>query len=137
MKGAWVYGVVFLVLGLTAIFIARLRLSEIEDLAIGHSSPQPVLGQLREKVIDYEIDGPPGAPVRLSYLDERGKVKDVSAELPWRTSLRTREIALPTGVVAQADSDQLSCRILINGQARDTQAANGPFAAVNCTVPVS
>ncbi|MGW4843237.1 MmpS family transport accessory protein [Nocardia brasiliensis] len=137
MKTAWVYGVVFLVLGLTALFIARLRLSEIEDLAIGHSSPPPALGQLREKVIDYEIDGPPGAPVHLSYLDEQGKVKDVSTELPWRTSLRTRKLALPTGVVAQANSDQVSCRIVINGQARDAQAASGPFAAVNCTVPVS
>ncbi|WP_107654610.1 MmpS family transport accessory protein [Nocardia suismassiliense] len=137
MKSAWVYGVVFLVLGLTAIFIARLRLSEIPDLAIGHSSAPPVLGRLGEKVVDYEIDGPRGTPVRLSYLDEHGNVNNVSADLPWRTSLRTRKLTLATGIVAQSEADQVSCRIVIDGQARDAQVANGRFAAVNCTVPVS
>ncbi|MEV6557486.1 MmpS family transport accessory protein [Nocardia sp. NPDC051756] len=137
MKSAWIYGVVFLVLGLTAIFIARLRLSEIPDLAIGHSSAPPVLGRPIEKVVDYEIDGPSGTPVRLSYLDEQGNVKDISADLPWRTSLRTHRLTLSTGVVAQSDADQVSCRILIDGKPRDAQVANGRFAAVNCSVPVS
>ncbi|MFE9575027.1 MmpS family transport accessory protein [Nocardia sp. NPDC006044] len=137
MKSAWIYGVVFLVLGATAIFIARLRLSEIPDLAIGHSSAPPVLGRPAEKVVDYEIDGPSGTPVRLSYLDEQGNVKDVSADLPWRTSLRTHRLTLSTGVVAQSDADQVSCRILIDGKPRAAQMSNGRFAAVNCSVPVS
>lgn len=137
MKSAWVYGVVFLVLGVTAIFIARLRLSEIPDLAIGHSIAPPVLGRPSEKVVDYEIDGPSGIPVRLSYLDEQGNVKDVSTDLPWRTSLRTHKLTLSTGVVAQSAADQVSCRIVIDGRPRDTQVSNGRFAAVNCTVPVS
>ncbi|KAA8887078.1 hypothetical protein F3087_19370 [Nocardia colli] len=137
MKSAWIYGVVFLVLGVTAIFIGRLRLSEIPDLAIGHSSAPPVLGRPTEKVVDYEIDGPSGTPVRLSYLDDQGNVKDVSADLPWRTSLRTHRLTLSTGVVAQSDADQVSCRILIDGKPRDVQVSNGRFAAVNCSVPVS
>ncbi|WP_405166771.1 MmpS family protein [Nocardia sp. NBC_01499] len=137
MKSAWVYGVVFLVLGLTAMFIARLRLSEIQDLAIGHSSRPPVVGRPIEKVVEYEIDGPSGLPVRLSYLDEQGNAKDVSTDLPWRTSLRTHKLTLATGVVAQSEADQVSCRIVINGQARDSQTSSGRFAAVNCAVPVS
>ncbi|WP_433662243.1 MmpS family transport accessory protein [Nocardia sp. CA-128927] len=137
MKSAWVYGVVLLVLGVTAIFIAGLRLREIPDLAIGHSTKPPTLGRTGEKVIDYEIDGPAGTPVRLSYLDEQGNVKDVSADLPWRTSLRTHKLTLPTGVVAQSDADQVSCRIVVDGQSRDAQVSKGRFASVNCTVPVS
>ncbi len=137
MKGVWVYGVVFLVLGLTAIFIARLRLSEIPDLAIGHSAPPPVLGQLNEKVVDYELDGPNGTPVLLSYLNEQGAVQDISTILPWRASVRTRKLTLATGVVAQSNGDQVSCRIVVNGQTRDSRSASGPFAAVNCSVPVS
>ncbi|GAA5071377.1 MmpS family transport accessory protein [Nocardia iowensis] len=137
MKSAWVYGVVVLVLGVTALFIARLRLSEIPDLAIGHSTPPPVLGRPSGQVIDYEIDGPSGTSVRLSYLDEQGQVRDVSTGLPWRTSVRTDRLTLPTGVVAQSDADHVSCRIVINGEPRDVQVSDGPFAAVNCKVPVS
>ncbi|MFD6157476.1 MmpS family transport accessory protein [Nocardia sp. NPDC060256] len=137
MKSAWVYGVVFLVLGVTTIFIARLRLSEIPDLAIGHSSAPPVLGRPSEKVVDYEIDGPSGMPVRLSYLDGQGNVKDVSTDLPWRTSLRTHRLTLSTGVVAQSEADRVSCRIVVDGKARDSQVSSGRSAAVNCAVPVS
>lgn len=137
MKNVWVYCVVAAILAITGIFILRLRLSEIPDLAIGHSSPPPALGKLRDKVVDYEIDGPGGRLVTLSYLGANGEVRDVSTALPWRISLRTTKLSLPTGVVAQADADLVSCRIVIDGETRDSHVSNGPFAAVNCNVLVS
>ncbi|QIS10453.1 MmpS family transport accessory protein [Nocardia arthritidis] len=137
MKSVWVYGVVIAVLGLTAVFIADLRLSRIPDLAIGYSNPPPSFGRPREKVVDYEVDGPVGASATLSYIDANGEVQDVAAALPWRISLRTNRLTMPTGLVAQSDAQQVSCRIVINGQARDSRASNAPSAAVNCNVLVS
>jgi len=137
MKNAWVYCVVIAVVGVTAVFIVNLRLSEIPDLAIGHSTAPPSLGRPREKLIDYEVDGPGGTPVTVSYLDGNGKVQDVSAALPWRISLRTNMLTLSTGVIAQSTADRVSCRIVINGEPKDAQASNGPSSAVNCNVLVS
>lgn len=137
MKNAWVYGVVIAIVGLTAVFIVNLRLSEIPDLAIGHSSAPPLLGKPREKIIDYEVDGPAGTPAKVSYLDGNSAVQNVSVSLPWRISLRTSALTMATGVVAQSDADRVSCRIVVNGEPRDTQAANGQSSAVNCNVLVS
>lgn len=137
MKNAWVYCVVIAVVGVTAVFIVNLRMSEIPDLAIGHSSAPPSLGRPREKIIDYEVDGAAGTPVTVSYLDGNSKVQNVSVSLPWRISLRTSALTMATGVVAQSAGDRVSCRIAINGEPRDTQASNGPSSAVNCNVLVS
>ncbi|EFV12802.1 MmpS family transport accessory protein [Segniliparus rugosus] len=134
MKNAWVYAVAAATLAATGVFVAHLRLSPIPDLAIGHSPKPPQFGQLREKVVDYEVAGPVGSAVALSYLDEHNAVQHVSATLPWRVTLRTKQLTMPTGVTAQSSAGQVSCRILVNGQQRDEQSASGASAAVTCNV---
>ncbi|MGL6235194.1 MAG: MmpS family transport accessory protein [Segniliparus sp.] len=134
MKNAWVYLVVAATLAATAAYVAHLRLSEIPDLAIGYSPKPPELGRLREKTIDYEVSGPPGAAVALSYLDENNAVQQVNATLPWRTTLRTHRLTIPIGVTAQASAGQVSCRILVNGQQLDEQSTTGAAASVTCNV---
>ncbi|RDI68059.1 MmpS family transport accessory protein [Nocardia pseudobrasiliensis] len=118
-------------------YIAHLRLSEIPDLAIGHSPTPPALGRPHDKVVDYAVDGPAHASVTLSYLDANGDARDVTATLPWRTSVRTGKLTISSGVIAQSDADRLSCRIAIDGQVRDEQSATGPSAAASCKVVVS
>ncbi|BBB42516.1 MmpS family transport accessory protein [Mycobacteroides abscessus] len=135
MRGAWVYLVSIATLCIAGAYIAHLRLSEIPDPAIGHSSKPPAIGKPREKVIEYQLDGPAGASVSASYLDVDGTVREVSGQLPWRTTLRTGQLTIPTGVVAQSTKGQVSCRITINGQIRDEKASDSP--AVSCQVVVA
>lgn len=135
MRGAWVYLVSIATLCIAGAYIAHLRLSEIPDPAIGHSSKPPAIGKPREKVIEYQLDGPAGASVSASYLDVDGTVREVSGQLPWQTTLRTGQLTIPTGVVAQSTKGQVSCRITINGQIRDEQASDSP--AVSCQVVVA
>lgn len=136
-KNAWVYVVVVAVVAATAAFIVHTRLREIPDLAIGHSPPAPVLGKPRERAIDYEVDGPPGTPITVSYLDEHGNSRDDTAVLPWRLRLHTRKLTLPTGVIAQADAAGVACRIRIDGQLRDQHSSTDAFSVVNCKEAVS
>lgn len=135
MRGAWVYLVSIAVLSIAGVYIAHLRLSDIPDPAIGHSAKPPTIGTPREKVIEYRLDGPAGATVSASYLDVDGAVREVAGTLPWQTTLRTRQLTIPTGVVAQASKGQMSCRITINGQIRDEKAADS--SAVSCKVVVA
>lgn len=134
MKNAWVYLVVAATLAATATYVAHLRLSEIPDLAIGHSPKPPELGRPREKTIDYEVSGPPGTSVSLSYLDENNEVRRVDSTLPWHETLRTSKLTLPAGVTAQSAGSHISCRILVNGQQRDEQSTSATAAAVACNV---
>lgn len=137
MKNAWVYVVVVAVIAATAAFIVQTRLREIPDLAIGHSPPTPVLGKPREKAIDYEVDGPAGTPITVSYLDEHGNSHDAAGVLPWRMRLRTHKLTLPTGVIAQTDASGVTCRIRIDGRLRDQQFSTDQFSMVNCKDAVS
>ena len=134
MKNAWVYLVVAATLAATGAYVAHLRLSEIPDLAIGHSPKPPQLGRPREKTVDYEVSGPPGASVALSYLDENNEVRRVEGTLPWRETLRTSKLTMPAGVTAQSGGNQISCRILVNGQQREEQSASGAAATVSCNM---
>ncbi|MUM19999.1 hypothetical protein FZI91_00425 [Mycobacterium sp. CBMA271] len=135
MRGAWVYLVSIVTLCIAGAYIAHLRLSEIPDPAIGHSAKPPTIGKPREKVIEYRLDGPAGATVAASYLDVDGTVREVSGTLPWQTTLRTGQLTIPTGVVAQSNKGQVSCRITINGQIRDEKASDSP--AISCQVVVA
>lgn len=135
MRSAWVYLVSAATLGATGLFIAHLRLSEIPDPAVGHSLRPPTTGRPKDKVVEYRVDGPAGTAVFASYLDVDGTVREVSATLPWQTTLRTQRLTLPTGVMAQSQDDPLSCRVIVDGQVRDEQPAVSP--AVACQVPVA
>ncbi|MBA0045088.1 MmpS family transport accessory protein [Mycobacterium sp. NPDC050853] len=135
MRGAWVYLVSIAILCIAGGYIAHLRLSDIPDPAIGHSAKRPSIGTPREKVVEYRLDGPAGATVSASYLDVDGTVREVSGTLPWQTTLRTAQLTIPTGVIAQSSSGQASCRITINGQVRDEKASDSP--AVSCQVVVA
>ncbi|QZA08588.1 MmpS family protein [Mycolicibacter heraklionensis] len=135
MRSAWVYLVVAATLGATGVFIAHLRLSDIPDPAVGHSPRPPAVGRLKEKVVEYRVDGPAGTPVFASYLDVDGSVRQVSATLPWQTTLRTQRITVPTGVMAQSENEPLSCRVVIDGQVRDEQSSMS--SAVACKDPVA
>lgn len=134
-RSAWVYVVVAVTLGATGAFIADLRLSDMPDPAVGHSPRPPVLGRLNDKVVEYRLDGATGTTAFVSYLDVDGTVREESATLPWQTTLHTQQLTVPTGLMAQAEDNPLSCRITIDGQVLDeTQSA---ASAVECKVAVS
>lgn len=135
MRSAWVYLVVAATLGATGVFIAHLRLSEIPDPAVGHSPLPPQTGRLNDRTVEYRLDGPAGTPVFASYLDLDGTVREVSATLPWQTTLHTQRLTVPAGVMAQSQDDALSCRVTVDGQVRDEQSSHS--SAVTCKVPVA
>ncbi|MEB3050341.1 MmpS family transport accessory protein [Mycolicibacter sp. MYC123] len=135
MRQAWVHLVVAATLCIAGVYIAHLRLSDIPDPAIGHSARPPSAGKLREKVIEYRLDGPVGTVVSASYLDADGTVREVSSTLPWLATLRTRQLTVSSGVIAQADAAPLSCRVTVDGRIRDEQASDS--TAVSCEVVVS
>ncbi|MFA4082535.1 MmpS family transport accessory protein [Mycobacteroides salmoniphilum] len=135
MRGAWVYLVCIAILCIAGGYIAHLRLSDIPDPAIGHSFKPPSIGKPREKVVEYRLNGPIGATVAASYLDTDGTVREVSGTLPWQTTLRTGQLTIPTGVVAQATAGQMSCSITINGEVRDEKSSDS--SAVSCQVVVA
>ncbi|OHV01448.1 MmpS family transport accessory protein [Mycobacterium talmoniae] len=135
MRSAWVYLVAAGTLGITGVFIAHLRLSDIPDPAVGHSPRPPVIGPLNDKAVEYQLDGSAGTAVVVSYLAVDGTVREVSTTLPWQTTLHTRHLTVPTGLMAQTENTPLSCRISIDGRVLDESRSGS--SAVACKVVVS
>ncbi len=137
MRSAWVYVVVLAVLTVAAVFILKLRSSEIPDEAVGIVSRLPVLGSLSERTIQYEAIGPAGTPATVSYLDDNGHNQNVSTVLPWQEALRTVEPSLVTSMVVQSNATGVGCRITVNGQVRDEQVATATGGIASCKVQVA
>ncbi len=137
MRSAWVYLVVLAVLTVAAVFILKLRSSEIPDEAVGTVSRLPVLGSLSERTIQYEAVGPAGTPATVSYLDDNGHNQNVSTVLPWQEALRTVEPSLVTSMVVQSNATGVGCRITVNGQVRDEQVATATGGIASCKVQVA
>lgn len=87
------------------------------------------------KYVTYEIYGPKGTSGMVSYVDERAQSRDAAFEsLPWSLTLTTTQPSVFANVMAQGDSDELGCRITVNGELRDEQRADGHDAATFCVV---
>ncbi|BBZ75615.1 membrane protein [Mycolicibacterium anyangense] len=87
------------------------------------------------KTVVYEIDGPPGTVATINYLDLDATpqiARDVT--LPWSITLTTTAPAASANIVAQGDSDTISCRITVNGELKDQKTSTGVNAQTFCLV---
>ena len=58
----------------------------------------------------------------------------ITVPLPWSTTLSTTLPAVSASLMAQADSDEIGCRVTVNGIVREEQSANGVNAQTYCLV---
>jgi hypothetical protein len=87
------------------------------------------------KTVVYEIYGPPGTVATINYLDLDAQpqiARDVT--LPWSLTLTTTAPAASANIVAQGDSDTISCRITVNGELKDEKTNTGVNAQTFCLV---
>ena len=136
LRRAWMPLVIALVLVVAAFAVDRLHgvfgKSELTRPGSGLASdPAP----FNPKKVTYEIFGPPGTVATVNYLDldaEPQIARDVS--LPWTLELSTTAPAAAANIVAQGDSDTISCRITVDGVVKDEKTSTGVNAQTFCLV---
>ena len=68
------------------------------------------------KHLRYEVFGPPGTVAHISYFDVNADPQRVDgARLPWSLEFAMTAATAVGSVVAQGDSDSISCRIVVDG----------------------
>lgn len=136
LKRAWVPLVVVVAVALGGVAVSRLRGvfgSDAIFTATG-SSAQP-LEPSHVKQVTYEVYGPGDATGSVSYLDKNAQPKQADfAALPWTFTITTTVPAVIANVVAQGDSDNIGCRITVNGVLKDEQSSTGHHAQTSCLV---
>ena len=134
MKRFWVVVVIVIALVAAVGVVSRLRTFFDSDKPyIGASQPADAIKPINTKRVTYQIVGPPDASGRVSYLDVNGKTIEASfTELPWSVTVSTTDPGVLANVVAQGDTAELGCRILVDDKLVAENFAEGRHAQAFC-----
>lgn len=136
LKRAWVPLVVVVAVALGGLAVDRLRGvfgSDAIFSATG-SSAEPLV-PFNLKRVTYEVYGPSDTAGSVSYLNNNAQPEQANfTSLPWTYTITTTTPAVIANVVAQGNSDNIGCRITVNGEVKDEQSSAGHHAQTSCLV---
>lgn len=136
LKRAWVPLVVVVAVVLGGIAVVRLRgvFGSDEIFTATGSSAEP-LEPFHVKRVTYEVYGPSDTTGSVSYLNMNAQPEEASfTSLPWMYTVDTTVPAVIANVVAQGNSDNIGCRITVNGEVKDERTSAGHHAQTSCLV---
>jgi Mycobacterium membrane protein len=134
-KRAWIPLVLLVVLPIS--FMGVMRLHKVfgsQDLNANAGQGIKIV-QFNPKVVVYEISGTPGSTANINYWDAEANTHQVnSAPLPWSFTVSTTLPSVSANIMAQADGDEIGCKISVDGVVRDQQHFDGHNAQTFCLV---
>jgi hypothetical protein len=135
-KKAWIVLVIVVVVAVAGFCVFRLRgIFGAHDNRPITSGMADDIKPFNPKHVVYEVYGPPGTMANINYLDINAQPRQASnVPLPWTLSVMTTLPSVSVNVVAQGDSDQIGCRIIVNDVVKDERSADGVRAQTFCIV---
>lgn len=136
LKRVWIPLVIVAVVAVAGFSVYRLR------GFFGYTDKGPITSGIADDIkpfnpkhVVYEVFGPPGTIANINYLDINAQPQRVSnVPLPWTLSVTTTLPSVSVNVVAQGDSNQIGCRIIVNGEVKDERSENEVNAQTFCLV---
>jgi hypothetical protein len=133
-KRVWIPVVLIVVLAVSSLVVSRLhRIFASQDLNANAGKGIEIV-QFNPKVLVYDVYGAAGTTAQISYFDPDANVHLVTAPLPWSISLSTTLPAVSANLMARSDSDEIGCRVTVNGVVREEKSASGVNAQTYCLV---
>ena len=135
LKRAWIPLLLVVVLSVSTLVVTRLhKVFASQDLNANSGAGIKIV-QFNPKVVKYEILGPPGSTANINYWDADANTHQVNAApLPWSFTISTTLPAVSANIMAQADGDEIGCKIRVDGVVRDQQHFDGHNAQTFCLV---
>jgi hypothetical protein len=134
LKRAWIPLLLIVVLAVSSLVVSRLhKMFASADLNAGAGAGIEIV-QFNPKILVYDVYGPPGTMAQISYFDADANVHLLNASLPWSTTVSTTLPSVSANLMAQSDSDEIGCRVTVNGIVREEKTANGTNAQTYCLV---
>ena len=136
LKRAWVPLVVVMVVALGSIAVIRLRGVFGSDAIFSSTANQAEpLAQVNLKQVTYEVLGPGDTGGSVSYLNKDSQPEQANfSSLPWTYTITTTMSSVMANVVAQGNSDNIGCRITVNGHVKDEHYSSEHHAQTFCLV---
>jgi hypothetical protein len=134
LKKVWIPLVLVVVLAVSGLVVSRLhKMFASADLNANAGAGIEIV-QFNPKVMVYDVYGPPGTTAQISYFDADANVHLITAPLPWSITLSTTLPTVSANLMAQGDTDQIGCRVTVNGTVREEKSADGVNAQTYCLV---
>jgi hypothetical protein len=134
LKRVWIPLVLVVVLATSGLVVSRLhKIFASQDLNANAGAGIEIV-QFNPKVLVYDVYGPPGTTAQIGYFDPDANVHLVTVPLPWSVTLSTTLPTVSANLMAQGDSDEIGCRVTVNGTVREEKSANGVNAQTYCLV---
>ncbi len=132
----WIVVVIVAVVAVAGFCVYRLRGNfGVHDNRPITSGMADDIKPFNPKHVVYEVYGAPGTTANINYLDINAQPRRVdNAPLPWTLSVVTTLPSVSVNVVAQADTDQIGCRIIVNDVVKDERSETGVNAQTFCIV---
>lgn len=134
LKRMWIPLVLVVVFAVSGLIVMRLhKIFASQDLNAAAGAGIEIV-QFHPKIMVYDVFGPAGTTAKIVYLDADANVHEVNAALPWSTTISTTLPSVSGNIMAQGDSDEIGCRITVDGTVRDEKSRDGLNAQTFCLV---
>lgn len=134
-RRAWLPLLVVAVVATGVFMVHRIRSYGDANAHAGTTEVYQDTKPFHPKVVIYEIFSPTGSVADVNYLDlDAQPQRRDSVNLPWSLTLSTTDPAVSPTIVAQGDSNTISCRITVDGVVKDERTSDGVHAQTFCLV---
>lgn len=135
-KKMWIFLVIVLVVAVAGFCVLRLRtFFGVHDNRPMTSGIADEIKPFNPKRVIYQVYGPPGTVANINYLDINAQPQKASnVPLPWTLSVTSTLPSVSVNIVAQGDSNQIGCRIIVNEVVKDERSSQGMNAQTFCIV---
>ena len=134
LKRVWIPLVLVVVLSVSGLVVSRLhKMFASADLNANAGAGIEIV-QFNPKILVYDVYGTPGTTAQITYFDADANVHLLNTPLPWSITLSTTLPSVSANLMAQGDSNEIGCRVTVNGTVREEKTANGINAQTYCLV---
>ena len=134
LRRLWIPLLVLVVIAAGGFVVSRLhgifgsdKRPSYADTKVNDSKP------FNPKHLTYEVFGSPGTVATISYFDVNAEPQHIEgASLPWSLDFAITETSAVGSVVAQGDSDNIGCRIIVDGEVKTERTSNQVNAFTSC-----
>jgi hypothetical protein len=135
LRRLWIPLLILAVLAAGGVTVSRLHgvFGSEKDLSYGDTKKDEAK-PYKPQHMRYEIFGPPGTTAVISYFGDDANPRHADGvSLPWSLEFPIDGAAAIGSVAAQGDSDNIGCRILVDGVVKAEKIANHEVSAfVSC-----
>ncbi|WP_347222115.1 MmpS family transport accessory protein [Mycolicibacterium poriferae] len=134
VKRVWLPVLIVIAVVIGAVTVSQLREAFGANPVLVTPTGNNTAESFNPKVVTYEVFGS-GSTGVINYVDLDGIPQRVeNAALPWSLTLSTTVPAVSANILAQSDGDDVTCRILVDGEVEEENTATGVNAQTVCVV---